>query len=77
MSREQALSRLEKPADDPETIAHEFEYIATKLGITVDELEGYLNAPNKSYREYRSQIRLYDIGYRVVRVLGIELGGKR
>ncbi len=77
MSREQALLQLEEPAYDPDAIAHEFEYIATKLGIPVEELEGYLNAPNKSYRDYRSQDQLYDIGARVLRALGIERGGKR
>ena len=27
----------------------EFEYVATKLGISVDELQSYMDAPNKSY----------------------------
>jgi hypothetical protein len=35
---------LSKPAYDPETIAQDFEYIATKLGITVEELQGYMDA---------------------------------
>ena len=77
MSREQALTQLEKPAYDPETIVHEFEYIATKLGISIEELEGYRDAPNKTYRDYRSQDQLYDVGAWALRALGIERGGKR
>ena len=41
MTREEALEKLKKPAYDPETIDDEFNYIATKLGITPDELRKY------------------------------------
>ena len=47
MTREEALEKLKIPAFDKEMIKHDFEYIATKLGISVDELQGYLDAPNK------------------------------
>ena len=40
---------------DEATIAQEFEYVATKLGISVAELQGYMDAPKKTYRDYRSQ----------------------
>lgn len=77
MSREEALERLKKPAYDEETIKQDFEYIATKLGITVDELQGYMDAPNKTYKDYKNQMALYDIGAKVLRMIGIEKGGKR
>ena len=31
--------RIAQPAYDEDTIAHEFEYVATKLDLTVDELQ--------------------------------------
>lgn len=77
MTREEALEKLKSPAYDPETIEHDFEYIANKLGITVDELRGYFNAPNVSNDEYKSQQFFYDIGAKVLRLLGKEKGGKR
>jgi N-acetyl sugar amidotransferase len=77
MTREEALNNLEKPAYDPETIKQDFEYIATKLGITVEELRGYMNAPNKTYKDYKSQEGIYNIGAKVMRLLGKEKGGKR
>ncbi len=77
MTREEALEKLKTPAYDPEQIEHEFEYVATKLRISVDELRSYFNAPNKSYRDYKSQQRIYDIGARAMRFLGLERGGKR
>lgn len=77
MSREEALERLSKPGYDPETIGQDFEYIATKLGITVEELRSYFNAPNKTYKDYKSQDNIYNLGAKVMRALGMEKGGKR
>ena len=77
MTREESLEKLSKPAYDEETIKQDFEYIATKLGITVEELQGYMDAPNKTYKDYRSQESIYTIGAKVMRMLGIEKGGKR
>lgn len=77
MTREEALEKLKTPSYDPAMIAHDFEYVATKLGITVEELRGYLEAPNKTYRDYKSQQAIYSIGAPAMRLLGLELGGKR
>jgi len=77
MTREEALEKLKEPAYDPETIKHDFEYIATKLGITVEELRGYHEAPNKTYRDYKSQQAIYAMGAPLMRLFGLELGGKR
>ena len=77
MNRDDALEKLQAPAYDEEQIAHEFEYIASKLGISTDELQSYLDAPNKTYQDYRSQQAIYDIGAKVARLLGLERGGKR
>lgn len=77
MSREAALEALQKPAFDEATISRDFEYIANKLEISVDELSEYLNAPNKTYRDYRSQESTYMVGAKVMKMLGMEIGGKR
>ena len=77
MTRAEALERLERPSYDEATITQEFEYVATKLGISEEELRSYLEGPNKSYRDYKSQENIYAIGARVMRILGLELGGKR
>jgi N-acetyl sugar amidotransferase len=77
MTREDALEKLKSPPLDEATVRQEFEYVATKLGISVAELEGYMNAPNKTYRDYKSQENIYAVGAAVLRSLGIELGGKR
>lgn len=77
MSRDEALEKLKKPAYDEEQIQHEFDYIASKLGISNEELSGYLRGPNRSYTDYRSQRPIYDAGARMMRILGLERGGKR
>lgn len=77
MTREEALEKLKTPALDEATVRQEFEYVATKLSIGVDELRSYLEAPNKTYRDYKSQETFYAVGARAMRLLGLELGGKR
>jgi N-acetyl sugar amidotransferase len=77
MTREEALERLKTPSLDDATVRQEFEYVANKLGITTDELQGYMDAPNKSYKDYRSQEAFYSLGARVMKAFGLELGGKR
>ncbi|PMI34877.1 LPS biosynthesis protein [Enterovibrio norvegicus] len=77
MTREQALKELETPAMTDEQVKQEFEFVANKLGISVDELQSYFDAPNKTYKDYKSQQSIYDVGAKVLRHLGIEKGGKR
>jgi N-acetyl sugar amidotransferase len=77
MKRVEALEKLRKPAYDEETIHQEFEYIANKLGISIDELKSYMDAPKKTYKDYKSQQYIYDIGAKVLKAFGIEKGGKR
>ncbi len=77
MTREDALEKLKHPAYDPKTIKQDFEYIATKLEISKEELQSYMDAPNKTYKDYKSQENIYSIGAKVMRLLGLEKGGKR
>ncbi len=77
MTREEALESLKSPAYNPETIDEDFEFVANKLSISIDELRGYLNAPNKTYKDYKNQQSIYDVGAKVMRALGMEKGGKR
>ena len=77
MTRKEALEKLKSPAYDPETIHQDFQYIATKLAISVEELQSYMDAPNKTYKDYKSQDNIYNIGAKVMRFIGLEKGGKR
>lgn len=77
MTREEALEKLKMPALDDATIRQEFEYVANKLEISTDELKSYLDAPNKTYRDYKSQEAIYMLGAKVMKALRLEIGGKR
>ena len=77
MTREEALSCLKTPAYDPASIDQEFEYVATKLRISTDELSHYFSMPKKFYWDYKNQERLFNVGARVLRTLGLESSIKR
>lgn len=77
MRREVALDELQRPAYDPHTIHHDFEYVASKLDMGVDELQACFNGNNQTYKDYANQEWIYWIGARFMKFLGKELGGKR
>ena len=72
MTREEALERIAKPAYDPNTIDQDFEYIATKLDISVAELRELLQGPNKSFRDYKSAMPMIQLGTQIMRALGVQ-----
>ena len=74
---EEFVEAVEVLLEHEETIHQEFEYISNKLGITKEELQVFFNAPKKTYKDYKSQEFIYDIGAKVLKILGIEKGGKR
>lgn len=77
MTRDDALEKLKVPAYDPDTIDDDFAYIAKKLGISVDELQHYHTMALKSYKDYRNQETLFNIGAKVLRAVGFERSIKR
>lgn len=72
LSRQDALEKIAKPAYDEETVAQDFEYIATKLGLGIQELRDLLNSPKKTYRDYKNNMAIIDLGAKVLRLLGIQ-----
>jgi hypothetical protein len=77
MSRNEAIEKIKEPSYDPDTIDHDFEYIATKLEIPVGELRSYLEMPKKYYWDYRNQKTFFDFGVKVLSFLGLGRGGVR
>jgi N-acetyl sugar amidotransferase len=77
MKREDALERIAQPAYDPETVGQDFEYIATKLDISVEELKALHAGPNRSYRDFPNDMALISLGSRVMKTLGLERSLKR
>ncbi len=72
LSREEALEKISQPGYSDEDAAKDFEYVATKLGLTVDELQKIFEGPNKTYKDYKNDMALIGLGTRVLRSLGIQ-----
>ena len=72
MTREAALERIAKPEMDEHFLKQEFEYVAHKLDLTVEELQQIFDAPNKTYRDYKNKRWLIGLGANVMRWLGLE-----
>ncbi|MDO8965697.1 N-acetyl sugar amidotransferase [Algoriphagus sp.] len=77
MTREQAIENLKTPVYTPDQVKEDFEFVSNKLGITTEELWSYFNAPKKTFKDYKSQESIYNLGATAMRFLGLEKGGKR
>ena len=76
MTRDEAMVKLEQPPYDQELIQQDFDYIATKLGISNDELRSYHEMPKKYYWDYRNQRRIFEVGEWILsRIAGTRRGG--
>ena len=72
MTREKALERVSKPELSEEFLNKEFEYIADKLDLTKDELQVLFKGENKTFRDYKTKIKLIMFGSKVMQKLGLE-----
>jgi N-acetyl sugar amidotransferase len=72
MTREQALERISQPEMDEHFLQQEFEYVANKLDVTVDELQAIFDGENKTYRDYRNKRWLIVLGSQLLRWVGLE-----
>lgn len=77
MSRDEALNIMKNPAYNPEKIKEDFEYIAKKLHISIDELQSYFDAPNKSFRNYKNSEWFFILGAKIMKALGLERAVRR
>jgi N-acetyl sugar amidotransferase len=72
MTRDEALDRIARPEMDEHFLKQEFEYVAHKLDLTVDELQALFDLPKKTYRDYRNKRWMIGFGANAMRWLGLE-----
>jgi N-acetyl sugar amidotransferase len=77
MTRGEALEKLKHPAYDPATIEDDFNYVATKLGISTKELRRYFTMEKKFFWHYKNQLSMFVVGAKVLKYFGIERSIKR
>ncbi len=71
MKREDALKELLEPAYNPDEMKEDFEFIAKKLGIAISELKRLMEGKNKSYKHYKNNMFLINLGTKFSTFLGI------
>ncbi|WP_445373504.1 N-acetyl sugar amidotransferase [Photorhabdus tasmaniensis] len=72
MTRDEALDRISRSEMDEHFLRQEFEFVAHKLDLTVDELQQIFELPKKTYRDYRNKRWLIGLGANLMRWLGLE-----
>jgi N-acetyl sugar amidotransferase len=78
MTREVAIEKLKSsPSYTEDQVKEDYEFISNKLGITSEVLYSYFKAPKKTFVDYKSQENIYNLGASVMKLLGLEKGGKR
>lgn len=72
MTREAALERISRPELDEKFLVSEFEFVASKLDLSVGELQAIFEGGNKTALDYKNKRFLIGIGARVMSALGLE-----
>jgi len=72
MTREQALERISQPEMNEPFLRQEFEYIANKLDLTVEQLQAIFEGKNKTFRDYKNKQKIIGLGGRIMTLLGLE-----
>lgn len=72
MTREEALDRISRPELNEDFLQQEFEFVAHKLDLSVDELRAIFDGENKTYRDYKNKRWLIEAGTDILRRFGSE-----
>jgi len=58
MTRDEALKELEKPLYDSKELKEDMEFLAKKMGLTLEEFKKIMNMPNKTFQDYPNEYNL-------------------
>jgi N-acetyl sugar amidotransferase len=72
LERTEALGRIARPEMDEMFLRQEFEYVAHKLDLSVDELQALFDSPKRTYRDYRNKRWLIRLGAEIMGRLRLE-----
>jgi len=72
MNRDEALKRIAEPELSENFLKSEFEYVASKLDLSVSQLQEIFDGENMTYRKYRNKRFLIGVGSRLISALGLE-----
>ncbi len=72
MTRDEALLRVAKPEISETEMMEDFEYVAKKLDLTTAQLQELYDGENKSFRDYKNNMFLINLGAKVMQMIGVE-----
>jgi N-acetyl sugar amidotransferase len=72
LSRKEALIRIKTPELDEHKLECEFEYIAHKLDLDVDQLKAIFRSENKVSSDYKSKRKFVDFSAKIMTMIGLE-----
>jgi putative aminotransferase len=72
MTRNEAIERLKTPEMDDKFMESEFEFVANKLGLSVAELQEMFDGKNKSFHDYKNKYKIFNLGGKLLNLLGLE-----
>jgi N-acetyl sugar amidotransferase len=68
ISREEALKEISKPPASKEMLEQDRDYVIKKLGLSDDEFESIIKAPNKTYADYPNNESLWKRFNSIIRI---------
>lgn len=71
LNREDALLELNKPLYEEKELFDDKEYLAKKLGITLDEFNSIMNEPNKKFTDYPSNFHKERLFKKIIQKLSL------
>jgi N-acetyl sugar amidotransferase len=72
MKRDDAINRVLKPELSEHFLEGEFEYVAQKLDLSINQLKVIFSGLNKTPRDYKNKLKLIEIASKVSTLIGIE-----
>jgi putative aminotransferase len=72
MTRDEAMERLKTPEMNDKFMKSEFEFVANKLGLSVAELQEIFDGENKSFHDYKNKYKIFNLGGKILNLLGLE-----
>lgn len=70
MKREEALNKISQTPYDEQLMKQDFEYVAKKLDLTVEDLYQIMAGENKTFRDYKSNFWLIELATKFLRLTG-------
>lgn len=72
MTRNEALENLDKKPYHEKIMCEDKEYIAKKLGISVDEFDQIIEGENKTYKDYNNSFKAIEFAIKLAKMVGVE-----